>query len=110
MPRIRPRKPPVSDMTRLSVSNCRMMCPGLRQSGAGRSSRFLAVARISRRFATLAHAMSRTKVTAPSRTRRKCACLDHHILKRGNPETTLWTESAGIRFGGTDRQRASVAR
>ena len=95
---MRPRKPPVSESARLSVSSWRMIWKRPAPSAARvASSRFLAEARTSRRLATLAQAMRRTRPTAPSRTSRGCrvsptidSCRDAHC------EAILWAESAGI--------------
>ena len=69
MPRTIPRMPPTSDSTTLSVSSWRMMRPRDPPIAARMAiSRRRPVARTSRRFATLAQAISRTKLTAPPST------------------------------------------
>src|SRR5882762_3632822 len=75
-PRTSPRAPPASDSRMLSVSNWRMIRPRLAPMADRMAiSRFLPVARTSRRFATFAHAISKTKLTAPSRTISVCRTL-----------------------------------
>ena len=67
VPRSRPSAPPTNDSMRLSVSSCRMMRPRPAPMAARTAiSRLRVVARASSRFATFAHAMSSTKLTAPS--------------------------------------------
>ncbi len=66
-----PQTPPRSDRTTLSASSWRTSLPRPAPSAARTaSSRWREVARASSKFATLAHAMRRTKATAPARTRR----------------------------------------
>ena len=66
----RPTAPPASAMSTLSVSSCWTIRPRLAPS-AVRSAISLRrdAARASSRFATLAHAISSTRPTAPSRTK-----------------------------------------
>ena len=60
--------PPASDSSTLSVSSCRMRRPRPAPIAARIAiSRRRPVARTSSRLATLAQAMSSTKLTAPSR-------------------------------------------
>ena len=81
-PRASPSVPPTADNITFSVSSWRTIRPRPAPIAARMAiSRFLAVARTSSRFATLAHAISSTKLTAPTstksevrtlRTRRSC--------------------------------------
>ena len=65
-PTASPTSPPASDSTTLSVSSCRMIRPREPPIAARIAiSRRRPVARTSSRFATFAHAMSSTKLTAP---------------------------------------------
>ncbi len=60
------------DRSTLSVSNCRMIRPRPAPTAARMAiSRLRPVARASRRLATLAHAMSSTKPTAPASTHKR---------------------------------------
>ena len=68
-PSARPSAPPITDRSRLSVRSCRRMRPRDPPIAARTAiSRVRPVARASSRFATLAHAISRTSATAPSIT------------------------------------------
>ena len=61
--------PPNPESNRLSVSNCRMIRPRLAPIAARKAISFPRTeARASRRFATLAFAISRTQTTAPNKT------------------------------------------
>ena len=69
VPRRMPNTPPVSERRILSVSSWRIIRPLPAPSAARTAiSRFRAVARISKRFATFAQAISKTKPTAITNT------------------------------------------
>ena len=71
-PNAAPATPPASESSTLSVSSCRMMRPRPAPMAARIAiSRRRPTARASSRFATLAQAISSTKLTAPTRTRRE---------------------------------------
>ena len=66
---INPSAPPAAPRSTLSVSNCRITRHGLAPSAARIANSLVRpVERASNRFATFAHAMSSTKLTAPSST------------------------------------------
>ena len=71
MPRVpitSPAAPPASDSTTLSVSSWRTIRARLAPSADRMAiSRWRTLARTSSRLATFAHAISRTKLTAPAR-------------------------------------------
>ena len=62
-PSASPRMPPASESSTLSVSNCRMIRPRPAPMAVRIAiSRLRPVARTSNRFATFAHAISRTRL------------------------------------------------
>ena len=83
-PRPRPRTPPAMVSKALSMSNWRTR----RHRPAPRAprmanSRFRAVARTSRRFATFAQAMSSTRLTAPRRIIRESRTFPMMLSRSG---------------------------
>ena len=110
MPRARPSAPPIVASTMLSVSSCRMM----RARPAPRAvlsaiSRLRPRARTSCRLATLAHAINRTKPTAPSSTRRRVRALWTSISRIGSaPKTAPSWMTSGNRSRYAAVERSSI--
>ena len=95
MPITSPIPPPIAESMTLSVSNWRMIRPRPAPMAARIViSRLRTVARTSSRFATFAHAISRTKLTAPSNTHNDERTFRTMISCIGSTPKPPWRPSA----------------
>ena len=90
-PNAAPATPPASERIMLSVNNCRMIRPRPAPIAARIAiSRRRPTARASNRFATLAQAISSTKLTAPRSTSREDRTLLTSASRMGSTPKALF--------------------